>query len=134
MPVPKILSTKTLAETKIFKVTGLHLRFANGTECHFEKIDVRFPGAVMIVPLLDDDTILLIREYAAASGEYTLGFPKGAIEHANEDILETANRELMEEAGFGANQLIWLREMSLSPAYFDAKMQVVLAKDLYPKK
>ena len=134
MPKPQVLSTKTLAETKIFKISGVHLRFSNGNECHFEKLDVHFPGAVMIVPMLDDETIILIREYATASGDYTLGFPKGAIDREDDDVLKTANRELMEEAGYGANELVLLREMSLSPAYFDAKMHIVLAKDLYPKK
>jgi len=134
MSKPEVLSTKILAKTKIFQVSGVHLRFSNGKECHFEKADVVFSGAVMIVPMLDDETILLIREYATAAGDYTLGFPKGAIDHPGDDILETANRELMEEAGYGANELTWLMQMSLSPAYFDAKMEIVLAKDLYPKK
>lgn len=134
MPNPEVLSTQTLAETKIFKVTGLHVRFSNGKECHFEKINVLNSGAVMILPMIDDETILLIREYAAAANEYTLGFPKGAIDHPDDDILETANRELMEEVGFGAHQLTLLREMRLSPAYFNASMHIVLAKDLYPKK
>lgn len=134
MPKPELLKTTTLAETKIFKVSGLHLRFSNSKEFHFEKINVHFSGAVMIVPLLDDETLLLTREYAAAANEYTLGFPKGAIDNLGDDVLETANRELMEEAGYGANDLRWLMKMSLSPAYFNAMMDIVLAKDLYPKK
>lgn len=134
MSKPDLLSVTELAKTKIFKVTGHHLRFSNGTETHFEKIETHHPGAVMILPMLDDHTVLLIREYATAAQDYTLGFPKGAIDSVDDDILETANRELMEEAGYGANQLTWLMEMSLSPGYFDAKMQIVLAQDLYPKK
>lgn len=131
---PKVVSSKTLAETRIFKITELHLRFSNGQESHFEKISGRYPGAVMILPMLDDHTFLLIREYAAAAGEYVLGFPKGAIDHPEEDLLETANRELMEEVGYGAKELTHLTQFSLSPAYFNAVMQVVLAKNLYPQK
>jgi len=40
----------------------------------------------------------------------------------------------MEEIGYGAKKLTHLRQMSLSPAYFNATMQLVLAEDLYPKK
>jgi len=40
----------------------------------------------------------------------------------------------MEETGYGAKKLTHLRQMSLSPAYFNAMMQLVLAEDLYPKK
>lgn len=134
MPKPTVLETKTLAETKIFKISDLHLRFSNGKEVHFEKAQVKKPGAVMIVPLLDDETFLLIREYAAAADAYTLGFPKGAIDHVDDKVLETANKELMEETGYGANELTHVTELSLSPAYFNNMMQIVLAKDLYPKK
>ena len=130
---PIILDTKILCESRIFRIEQMHLRFSNGHEGHFEKISGRLPGAVMIIPMLDDNTFLLIREYAAAAGKYTLGFPKGAMDHG-EDVLETANRELMEEVGYGAHELKHLTQWSLSPAYFNASMDIVLAKNLYPQK
>lgn len=130
---PQILNTKTLAKTRIFEIQEIHYRFSNGHEYFYEKIAGRHIGAVMIIPMLDEHTFLLIREFAAAAGKYVLGFPKGAIDEG-EDILNTANRELMEEAGYGANKLTHLAEWSLSPAYFNAAMHIVLAKDLYPQK
>ncbi len=130
---PKILSTKTLAKTRIFQIEEIHLRFSNGHEGHFERIVGHHPGAVMIIPMLDDDTFLLIREYAAAAGKYTLGFPKGAMDQG-EDALVTADRELMEEVGYGAKKLLHLAKWSLSPAYFNAYMDIVLATELFPKK
>ena len=48
-------------------------------------------------------------------------------------MLDAANRELKEEAGFGARQLEHLTELSLSPGYMSQKIQVVLARDLYPE-
>ncbi len=131
--LPTILGTKTIAESRIFKIEQMHLRFSNGHEAHYERICGRLPGAVMIIPMLDDDTFLLIREYAAAAGKYVLGFAKGAMDH-DEDVLKTANRELMEEVGYGAHQLTHLASWSLSPAYFNATMEIVLAKNLYPQK
>jgi ADP-ribose diphosphatase len=130
---PKTLSTKVIAESRIFKIEGMHVRFSNGHESHFERISGRLPGAVMVIPMLDNETFLLIREYAAAAEQYVLGFAKGAMNHG-EDVLVTANRELMEEVGYGAKKLTHLASWSLSPAYFNATMEIVLARDLYPQK
>lgn len=129
--LPDVLGAKTVAESRLFTIEELQLRFSNGTECHYERINPRGAGAVMIVPVLNDDTLLLIREYGNGIGQYTLGFPKGAIEKG-EDLLVTANRELMEEVGYGANNCHHLRSMSLSPGYMSAMMQLVIARDLYP--
>ncbi len=130
---PEILESKILAKSRLFKIEGMHLRFSNGEERHFERIHGWAHGSVMIVPMLDDKTILLIREYAAGVGEYILGFPKGAID-PDEDLLITANRELKEEVGYGANDIIPISKFSASPGYFTSVMQLVIAKDLYPEK
>lgn len=82
---PVILNRSVLAQSALFDIEGLHLRFSNGQERHFERIRGHGFGAVMIIPLLDEDTVLLVREYSAGMDEYVLGFPKGAIE-SDEDI------------------------------------------------
>ncbi|HLB56451.1 MAG TPA: ADP compounds hydrolase NudE [Coxiellaceae bacterium] len=129
----KLLSTKILAKTRIFTIEETRVQFSNGHEHTFERICGRHPGAVMIIAMLDDETFLLIREYAPAANKYILGFPKGAMDEG-ENPLESANRELMEETGYGAKELTHLAKWSLSPAYFNADMDIVLAKNLYPKK
>jgi len=130
---PKKLSQKILAKTRIFTIEETVMQFSNGNTQTFETIAGKSRNAVMIVPMLDDETILLVREYAAAEGAYFLGFPKGAMDQ-NEDPLGAANRELKEEVGYGAHQLSLLTNWSLSPAYFAARMYIVLAKSLYPEK
>lgn len=130
---PKMLDRKILAKTRVFTIEETIMQFSNGREQSFEKIVGRHPGAVMIIPILDDDTFLLIREYAPAANVYFLGFPKGAMD-AGEDALTSANRELMEEAGYGSHDLTHLAQWSLSPGYFNAPMDIVLAKNLYPQK
>lgn len=127
---PKILGRRIVAESRLFEIEEVHLRFDNGQERRFERIKGRSQGAVMIVPMLDNDTILLVREYGTGVEGYTLGFPKGGIE-AGEDLLETANRELREETGFAARQLRELKAISLSPGYQSSVMRLVLATDLY---
>ena len=84
----------------------------------------------MIVALADAENALLVEEYCGGTDSYELSLPKGLIE-PGEDVLEAANRELKEEAGFGARRLELLTELSLSPGYMSQKIQVVLARDLY---
>ena len=127
---PQILGRRIVAQSRLFEIEEVHLRFENGQERHFERIKARSQGAVMVVPMLDQDTILLVREYGAGVDGYTLGFPKGGVE-SGEDLLETANRELREETGFAARQLREIKQMSISPGYQSAVMRLVLATDLY---
>ncbi len=128
---PTILHSETLVETRLFRIEQLDLRFSNGVETRYERLIGSSRGAVLIVPMLDDDTVLLVREYAAGTDRYELGFPKGRIE-GNEDILHAADRELTEEIGYGARKLQQLATLSLAPGYIGHTTFVVLARDLYP--
>jgi ADP-ribose diphosphatase len=130
---PKILKCTTVAESRLFRIEALDLEFANGTRRQFERLAASTHGAVAIVAMPDKDTVLLIREYAAGTGSYELGLPKGLIENS-EDILAAANRELMEETGFGARSLELISTLTVSPAYFGHRTRIVLATDLYPNK
>ena len=129
---PKILKQELVAESRLFKVESLHLRFTNGTERIYERMQGGHRGAVMLVPLLDDATLLLVREYAAGTHSYELGFPKGVID-AGENAAQAGNRELMEETGYGARELIPLKQLALAPGFFSSRMDLLLARDLYPE-
>lgn len=130
---PEILTTETLIRTRLFHIERLDLRFANGTEVQYERLKGGTGGAVLVVPLLDDDTVMLIREYAAGVDRYELALPKGRIE-PGEDPLVAANRELMEEIGHGADELVHLTAFTLAPGYLGHQTQVVLARGLYPRR
>src|SRR3546814_20853030 len=81
--------------------------------------------------MLDDDTVLLVREYAAGVHRYELGLVQGRID-AGETPEHAANRELMEEAGYGANSVQVLRSLTLAPPSMSPKTHLVPARDLYP--
>ena len=131
MPVePRILKRRETARSRLFRVEELLLRFSNGVERVYERLCHPAHGAVLVVPMLDDDTVLLIREYGAGIEGYHLGLPKGAC-HLGEDRLAAANRELMEEVGYGAHHLEFLKSLTLSPGYMGHDIDVVLARDLY---
>lgn len=134
MPIkPTILTRATVARSRLFRADEIHLRFSNGQERTYEKLCSGGPGAVLIVPLLDENTVLLVREYGAGIEDYHLGLPKGAID-AGENLLEAANRELKEEVGYGARQLQFLKKIHLSPSYMEHGINIVLAWDLYPER
>ena len=76
---PEILKAEIVAESRLFKVESLHLKFSNGEERVYERMRGGNRGAVMVVPLYDAHTLLLVREYAAGTHSYQLGFPKGLI-------------------------------------------------------
>ena len=108
------------------------LRFSNGVEVSYERLKGS-SGAVLVAPMLDDDTVLLVREYAVGVHRYELGLPKGRIE-AGEDLLAAANRELMEEVGYGARALSHVTTLTLAPGYLGHHTHVVLARQLYEQR
>lgn len=129
---PQILRANVLAKSALFEIETIDLRFSNGVERTYERMKPQGRHAVMIVPVSDNGDLLLVREYAAGTERYELGFPKGAIDEGETEF-EAANRELKEEIGFGANQLTFLKDVILAPSYFSSKMTLILARDLYPE-
>jgi len=130
---PKIQSRQLIAQTRIFRVEEIDLQFSNGQQRCYERLLGGPQGSVLVVPMLDEETLLLIREYSAGSHDYQLGFPKGRME-SGEDPLQAANRELREEVGYGAHDLMLLRTMTIAPAYIQHHTHIILARDLFPDK
>ena len=130
--VPQILSRRVVAQSRLLRIEAVDLKFSNGELRQFERMKGSGRGAVMIVPCLDENTLLLIREYAAGSHDYQLGFPKGLID-PGETPEEAAQRELKEEVGYGSHNLEFLTEVSMAPQFFSAKMHIFVATDLYPE-
>ncbi|MEZ9699139.1 ADP compounds hydrolase NudE [Vibrio sp. 10N.261.46.E12] len=130
---PEILAQQTVAQSKLFSIESLDLRFSNGEQRTYERMKPSGRNAVMMVPITEQGDILLVREYAAGTERYELGFPKGLID-PGEQPNEAAVRELKEEIGFGAKKLTPLKEVILAPSYFSSKMTLFIAEDLYPEK
>lgn len=130
---PRILAQEIVAQSRLFKIEQVQLQFSNGEERLFERMCGSGRGAVMVVACPDAEHFYLIREYCAGTDDYQLGFPKGLID-PGETALQAADRELKEEAGFGASWLQELRSVALAPGYFNATMQIVLAGGLYAER
>ena len=128
-----IIHAVTDDESGPFQRQELDLEFSNGERRRFQRLLSRGPGAVVVVPMQDAGTVLLVREYAAGVHRYELGLVKGRIDEG-ETPLQAADRELKEEAGYGARQLDVLRAMTLAPTYMSHQSHLVIARDLYPER
>ncbi|WP_281559286.1 ADP compounds hydrolase NudE [Thalassomonas sp. RHCl1] len=130
--LPKITRRKQVAKSRFFAIEQIDLTFSNGVQREYERMQGSGRGAVMIVPLQEDGSILLVREYCAGTHSYELGFPKGLID-PGETAQVAANRELQEEIGFGAEILQPIHQVAMAPAFFNARMDIFLARGLYPQ-
>ncbi|MHC1728140.1 MAG: NUDIX hydrolase [Syntrophobacteraceae bacterium] len=92
---------------------------------------VRHPGSTGIVPLLDDGTVLMTLQYRHVIGRYILEIPSGTMEEG-ESPLRCAERELEEETGYRAKELVEIAAVHIMPAYSDELIHLYLARGLTP--
>ena len=90
---------------------------------------LRHPGAVMIIPLLDAEHVLLERQFRYPLGRAIVEFPAGKID-PGEPPFECARRELLEETGYTARRWSYLGGLHNAIAYSDEKIEIYLAEDL----
>ncbi|MGI8981025.1 MAG: NUDIX hydrolase [Pirellulaceae bacterium] len=90
---------------------------------------VRHPGAVVVLPLLEDGRVCLIRNYRISVKQTLIELPAGTLEPGEEPI-QNAERELMEETGYRAAKLQQLHAFYLSPGILDERMHLFLATGL----
>jgi ADP-ribose diphosphatase len=127
---PAINKVETVAQTRIFSIEEIDLTFTNGEKRIYERLTPRNHHAIMIIPFVDEDHVLLIKEYSMGIGDYTLSFPKGLVENS-ESLLNGAQRELKEEIGMGAESFEYMRDLKLSPNYMSHGISIYEAKGLY---
>jgi len=127
---PKVTNVRSIARSRVFNVESMDVEFSNGETRVFERLNPRGNGAVLIVPMIDKDTVLMIYEFSAGTERYELGLTKGKIDKG-ETPIEAASRELKEEISYGANKLTFLKTITLAPGYQSNTTHIVLAEDLY---
>ncbi len=117
----------TLLTTSRFTVEQKTVNTASGGQTHREV--VVHPGAVVILPILDDNSIVLIRNYRFACGQTLLELPAGTLE-ADETPIECAARELVEETGFRAEIIEPLSVFYTSPGIMTERIHAFIARGL----
>ncbi len=123
---PQILSTETLFKGRIFDIRVDTIREG---ELEYKREIVVHQGSAVIVPVFDDGTVALVRQYRPATGGSQLELPAGGIE-PGETFEQAAARELEEEIGFRAGKIEKLTEFYVSPGFLTEKMYVFLATEL----
>ncbi|MEM1042571.1 MAG: NUDIX hydrolase [Bacteroidota bacterium] len=91
---------------------------------------IEHPGAAAVVPLFEDGTTILLRQYRYAPGREFVEVPAGKIDRPGEDPAEVAVRELEEEAGYTARALTPLGPTYPCIGYSNEVIHLFLAEDL----
>jgi len=123
---PQILSSTEVFVGRVFTVTVDTIREGDKT---YEREVVHHSGSAVIIPVFEDGTIALVRQYRHPAGRYLLEAPAGTLKRG-EVPEEGAARELEEELGFVAGRLEKLSEFFISPGFCKEKMWVYLATEL----
>lgn len=125
---------KKLAEREIYKgdrITLGRATFESPDGHRFERDVVHHPGAVGVVPVIDEgNAVLLVRQFRAPVERELLEIPAGLRDVAGEPPEETARRELIEEVGMRAGRIEKLCAFTNSPGFCDEVVHVFVAFDL----
>ena len=96
----------------------------------FARTYVDSPGAVAVVAVTDDDDVVLVRQYRATVDDFVVEIPAGMKDVTGEPGLETAKRELVEEAGFVASVWRPLGSILSTPGVSNSTVEIHLATGL----
>lgn len=121
--------SERLYEGRILKLRLDTVLLPNGKTSKREIVEHR--GAVAMVPMLDRDTVILVRQYRRAAGRSLLEIPAGTLD-PNEEVEACAKRELAEEINYAAGRMTKLFRSFMAPGYSTEVIHTFLALDLTP--
>lgn len=126
MDTPEFIDSKTVFEGRIFDVTVDTVHEGDQT---YKREVVHHGGSAVILPVFDDGTIALVKQYRHPAVKYLLELPAGTLN--DRELPEVgAARELEEELGLVAGRMEKLCEFFVSPGFLSEKMWLYLATDL----
>lgn len=123
----EILDTKRVYDGKLVKLDVVQVRLPDGSVAVREVI--AHPGAVAMVPLLENGDVVLVRQFRTAAGETLLEIPAGTLE-PDEAPDVAATRELQEEIGYRPGKLEHLTTEYTAPGYTSERIIIYLATGL----
>ena len=126
--IVKIIHQETVYQGRAFTVRRDEVSFPNQYSMHLDI--VQHPGAVTILPVDAVGNILFVRQYRHATGKELRELPAGTL-NTDEPPETCARREIREETGFAAENMVKLGEFFLAPGYSTEYMHVYLATGLY---
>lgn len=123
----ELLRSETLMKGRAFCIRRDYLRTPDGRETKYDIIE--HSGSVVIIPVDENGNVLFVRQYRHATGGDLLELPAGTLDN-EEDPQVCAAREIREETGKAAENIIKLGEFYLAPGYSTEFMIVYLATGL----
>jgi ADP-ribose pyrophosphatase len=123
------LSTENIFSGKVLVLNRETITLPNGQPTELEII--RHPGASAVVPIKDDGSVILIRQFRHATGGFIYEIPAGKL-HPQEDPKFCAARELEEEIGYRAGQLELLTSIWTAPGFTDEVIHIYRGTGLQP--
>jgi len=127
---PRVIGSETIFRGRVFDITVDEVTEGDTT---YKREVVHHPGSAVIVPVFDDGTVALVRQYRHPAVKYLLEVPAGTLRRGEVPEIGAA-RELEEELGVVAANLTKLTEFFVSPGFCEEKMWVYLATDLTETK
>jgi 8-oxo-dGTP pyrophosphatase MutT (NUDIX family) len=123
-----VAATKVVAKSNIVTVRRDSVQMPDGQEA--DRDVVEHPGAVAVLAVDEEDRVLLIRQYRHPVGRLLWEIPAGLRDIPGEPLVETAQRELLEEAGYLAADWHVLADIFTSPGFSNERLRVFLAMKL----
>jgi len=123
----KTIKTDHILKGRLFDIYRLRVRLSNGRES-FREI-IKHPGAIAVIPVLDDGRILLERQYRKAVEKVLYEIPAGTLEKG-ETLEDCVRRELLEETGYAARKVAHLISFYPAPGYTSEQIHLFVAQGL----
>ena len=127
MPNFKTLKSEKKHAGKVFNLIVDEIEYPSGNRAIREIAD--HPGGAVAVPVLDDGSLLLVRQFRYPLKDYTLELPAGKLS-PGEDPMVCAERELKEETGYTAEKLTKLTAIYTTPGFCNERLHIYLAQRL----
>jgi len=121
------IQTEEIYRGKIINLRIDKVRLPDGRRSTREIVE--HPGGVTIIPLINDEEIILVEQFRKPSEKTLLELPAGKLEK-NEEPIYTAKRELIEETGYSARNWDYLLNFYTSPGFADEILYLFLARGL----
>lgn len=125
----KVIKSQSIFKGRVFELKVDEIEYPSGNRGIRET--AVHPGGAVVLPLKKDGKIILVKQYRFPHDKYLLELPAGKLEKG-EDPLNCAARELTEETGYTAEEIIKLGAICTTPGFCSEVLHIYLAKGLTP--
>ena len=125
----KILESDVIFRGKVFDIRVDKIKYSSGNE-GIREVAVH-PGGAVVVPVRDDGKFIMVSQYRYPFEKFLIEFPAGKLDE-NEEPQVCALRELQEETGYSAGNIIKMGAISTTPGFCTEFLHIFLAQNLTP--